>query len=148
MFYGTFEHSIDPKGRLILPARFREALRDSLSENFMMCPGLEGCIFLYPLSEWRSLEEKLRALPSLSTPDARGFTRRLFAGAAQCALDKQGRLLIPNNLRDHASIDRDVVITGVSTRVELWNKDRWKSYVEEQARSFEETAERLMNFGI
>ena len=148
MFYGTYEHALDDKARLIIPAKFRDALHDTFSQNFMMCPGLESCIFLYTLAEWRILEERLKNLPSLSAPHARGFMRRLFAGATQCDMDKQGRILVPNHLRKHAAIERDVVITGVSNRVEIWSRDRWREYLEKQSQAFEETAERLNTFGI
>lgn len=143
MFMGEYHHTLDAKGRLIVPARFR----DGLGETFVVTRGLDHCLFAYPMDEWKSVEEKLRALP-LTKADARSFVRFFFSGAIECELDKQGRIMVPQNLREYAKIDKDVVAVGVSTRVELWSAERWTEYVEDASESFEEIAESIVDLGI
>ena len=120
MFMGEFNHTVDTKGRLIIPTRFRE----SLGEEFVVTKGLDGCLFVYPQKAWEEFEEKLRALP-LTRKDARTLVRFFVAGATSCELDKQGRILIPATLREFAGLEKDVVLAGVTNRVEIWSKDRW-----------------------
>ena len=120
MFMGEFNHTVDTKGRLIIPTRFRE----SLGEEFVVTKGLDGCLFVYPQKAWEEFEEKLRALP-LTRKDARTLVRFFVAGAATCELDKQGRILVPATLREFAGLEKDVVLAGVTNRVEIWSKDRW-----------------------
>jgi MraZ protein len=141
MFMGEFQHTVDSKGRLIIPAK----LRDGLGERFIATKGLEHCLFVFPLTEWEALSEKLRSLPMASSA-ARQFTRLLFSGATECELDPQGRILLPANLREYAGIDKDVVIVGVSTRVEIWAKDKWEEYCQQAEETFAETAEKLLDF--
>ncbi|NMB24332.1 MAG: division/cell wall cluster transcriptional repressor MraZ [Firmicutes bacterium] len=143
MFMGEWQHTIDAKGRLIIPARFRE----QLGERFVVTRGLDHCLFVYPIEEWAILEEKLKSLP-LTQGDARRFVRFLFSGASECELDKQGRINIPNNLREYACLDRDAVVIGVSNRVEIWAHELWQTYVEEASASYEEIAEKIVDLGI
>ncbi|MCW3491243.1 division/cell wall cluster transcriptional repressor MraZ [Dethiobacter alkaliphilus] len=138
MFMGEYQHSVDGKGRLIMPAKFREAL----GERFVVTRGLDNCLFVYPMEEWTILEKKLKALP-FTRSDARAFMRFFFSGAAECELDKQGRVLVPNNLRDHAKLLKDAVVIGVSNRVEIWSQEVWGSYSEETGLSFENIAEKI-----
>ena len=121
MFMGEYNHTIDTKGRLIIPSKFR----DQLGGQFVVTKGLDGCLFVYSNEEWQRIEEKFREIP-LTTKDARKFSRFFFAGAADCEVDKQGRILIPSNLREYAGIDKDVVSVGVLSRVEIWSKERWQ----------------------
>lgn len=123
LFIGEYKHTIDTKGRVIMPAKFRE----DLGAKFVVTKGLDSCLFVYPNEEWNNFEKKLKSLP-LTNNNARAFIRFFFAGAAECDLDKQGRTLIPANLRDYAKLDKDIVIIGVSTRVEIWSKDLWDEY--------------------
>jgi MraZ protein len=118
MLIGEYRHAIDPKGRVSFPSKLREAL----GESFIVTKGLDNCLFAYRLAEWNALEERTRSLP---TSKARNIQRFLFAGAALVEADKQGRVLIPQNLRDYAGLTGDVAIVGVSTRVELWDAARW-----------------------
>ncbi|HOV79793.1 MAG TPA: division/cell wall cluster transcriptional repressor MraZ [Bacillota bacterium] len=141
MFMGEYRHSIDLKGRLFIPARFREGLGD----RFVITKGLDGCLFAYPRQEWEALEQKLKSLP-FTKGDARAFVRFFFSGAAECEVDKQGRILVPGNLRDYARLVKDVVIIGVSTRVEIWASDEWEKYSGQAAVSYEEIAEKLVDF--
>ena len=139
MFMGEFRHTIDEKGRLIMPSRFR----DGLGDRFVATRGLDRCLFVYPMSEWASLEEKLESLP-FTRAEARAFTRLFLAGAAECEVDRQGRFLVPANLRQYAGIEKEVVIIGVSNRVEIWSESEWELYLEKAGERYEELAENLV----
>ena len=143
MFMGEYLHTIDGKGRLIVPAKFREAL----GETFIATKGLDHCLFVYPADEWKTLEEKLRALP-FTQPEARAFVRFFFSGATECELDKQGRILLPANLREYAQLDKDVVLVGVSSRVEIWSQTLWTDYSRQAEDAYASAAESLVNLGI
>jgi len=143
MFMGEFQHSVDEKGRMIIPAKFR----DALGSTFVMTRGLDQCLFVYPMSEWAIMEQKLKSL-SLMKSDARAFTRFFFSGAVECELDKQGRVNIPSNLREHAKIEKDCVVIGVATRVEIWSKDAWEAYSRQSEDSYNEIAEKLVDLNF
>lgn len=143
MFMGEYQHSIDTKGRIIVPAKFRE----SLGESFVVTRGLDKCLFAYPMNEWKVLEEKLKKLP-LTKKDARAFTRFFFSGAIECEVDKQGRINIPQNLRNYAVLEKECVVIGVSNRIEFWSSENWDDYFEDSEESFAEIAENLMDFDI
>ncbi|MEC1452340.1 division/cell wall cluster transcriptional repressor MraZ [Bacillus haynesii] len=143
MFMGEYQHTIDSKGRMIVPAKFREGL----GEQFVLTRGLDQCLFGYPMSEWKLIEEKLKALP-LTKKDARAFTRFFFSGATECELDKQGRINIASPLINYAKLEKECVVIGVSNRIELWSKEIWEQYVEEQEDSFAEIAENMIGFDI
>lgn len=143
MFIGEYQHNLDNKGRIIIPSK----LRDGLGDNFIMTKGLDNCLFVYPKSEWSILEEKLKSLP-LTSRDARAFVRFFFSGATECELDKQGRILIPANLRSHSKLEREAVIIGVGTRVEIWSKEEWDIYNEDDSLSYESIAEKMAELGI
>ncbi|HAJ74288.1 MAG TPA: division/cell wall cluster transcriptional repressor MraZ [Lachnospiraceae bacterium] len=120
MFMGEYSHTIDAKGRLIVPSKFR----NELGEMPVLTKGLDGCLSMYPYEEWVEFEKKLRALP-LTSKNARTFVRFFVSGASQCELDKQGRILIAGPLREYANLEKDVVLTGNLNRIEIWSKDRW-----------------------
>lgn len=141
MFMGEFQHTVDAKGRLFIPAK----LREGLGERFVATKGLEDCLFIFPAREWEAFGEKLRSLP-LASGAARAFTRLFFSGATECEVDPQGRILLPANLREYAGIEKDVLIVGVSSRVEIWSKHKWEEYCQKAEESFEETAEKLLDF--
>lgn len=143
MFIGEHQHSIDDKGRLIIPSKFRE----DLGYEFIMTKGLDNCLFVYPKKEWQVVEEKLKSLP-LTNRDARAFIRFFFSGATECALDKQGRVLVPANLREHSSLEKDAVIIGVSTRLEIWSKEEWDRYNSDDNLSYDSIAEKMAELGI
>ncbi len=140
---GEYQHNIDAKGRMIVPAKFREGL----GESFVLTRGLDKCLFAYPMEEWKILEEKLKKLP-LTKKDARSFTRFFFSGAVECEVDKQGRINIPQTLRNYSKIEKECVVIGVSGRVEVWAKEIWEDYFTESEESFAEIAENLMDFDI
>ena len=138
---GEYNHTIDSKGRLIIPSKFRETLGD----EFVVTKGLDGCLFVYDNKEWSAFEEKLKSLP-LTNKDARQFVRFFLAGATLAEVDKQGRILVPANLREFAGLEKEVVLVGVASRVEIWSKTRW-----EDAASYddvEEIAEHMAELGL
>jgi MraZ protein len=143
MFMGEYHHSIDNKGRMIVPSKFREELGDM----FIITRGLDQCLFGYPLSEWVLIEEKLKGLP-LTKKDARAFTRFFFSGATESELDKQGRINIPAPLLQYAKLEKECVILGVSNRIEIWSKQIWEDYFSQSEESFAEIAENMIGFDI
>lgn len=143
MFIGEYQHTIDPKGRVIMPARFRE----ELGLRFVLTKGLDQCLFGFTLAEWNELSQKLRSLP-LGNKDARAFTRFFFAGAIECELDGQGRILIPSNLREYARLDKELTIIGVSTRIEFWSTELWGGYNDDPALDHDAIVERMAELGI
>ena len=122
MFMGEYNHTVDAKGRLIVPSKFRE----QLGEDFVVTRGLDGCLSVYANDEWTALEEKLHALP-YTNPAARKLTRFLVAGAATCEVDKQGRILLPAALREYAGIEKDAVLVGMGSRIEIWSREAWSA---------------------
>lgn len=143
MFIGEYEHNVDAKGRIIMPAK----LREDIGDKFIITKGLDGCLFAYSLVEWANFEEKLKALP-LAQKNARNFVRFFLSGAVECEIDKQGRFLIPANLREHAGLDKEIVIIGVGTRLEIWNREVWKTYSSDDNISADEIAENMTMLGI
>lgn len=143
MFMGEFQHNVDDKGRVIIPAKFREDLGDT----FIITRGLDKSLFVYPLDEWKLIEQKLKSLP-FTRSDARKFTRFFFSGAIECEVDKQGRVIIPNNLRTYADLIKECVFIGVSNRVEIWSKGIWDSYYLESEESFNDIAEKIVDFEL
>lgn len=121
MFKGTYAHTIDPKGRLIIPSKYR----DMLGETFVVTKGLDGCLFVYDYTEWNAFETKLKELPLLDK-NARQFVRYFMAGATDVEVDKQGRILLPAMLREFAKIEKDVLLVGVGTHIEIWSKEKWE----------------------
>ncbi|NSL50771.1 division/cell wall cluster transcriptional repressor MraZ [Calidifontibacillus erzurumensis] len=143
MFMGEYHHTIDQKGRIIIPSKYR----DLLGETFVLTRGLDQCLFGYTHEEWKMLENKLKALP-FTKKDARAFTRFFFSGATECEFDKQGRVTIAAPLREYAKLEKDCVIIGVSNRFEIWSKQSWESYCELSEDTFAEIAESLVDFDI
>ena len=142
MLIGEYSHTIDAKGRMIVPAKFRT----ELGERFIVTKGFDGCLYGYSLEEWKSIEEKIKTLPLITGKDARNFTRFFFSSAIECELDSQGRILITQNLRTHAELLKDVVVIGVSTRIEIWSKEKWDAYNDGQ--DSEDIAEKMSMLGI
>ncbi|GGE22605.1 transcriptional regulator MraZ [Marinithermofilum abyssi] len=143
MFMGEYRHSVDDKGRLIIPSKYRE----ELGSSFVVTRGLDHCLFVYPMAEWKQLEQKLKALP-FTRADARAFTRFFFSGATVAELDKQGRVTLPANLREFAKLEKECVVIGVSNRVEIWSKEAWEAYYETSEDSFNEIAEKIVDFDL
>ncbi|MBR6003320.1 MAG: division/cell wall cluster transcriptional repressor MraZ [Lachnospiraceae bacterium] len=141
MFMGEYNHTVDEKGRLIIPAKFRE----ELGSEFVITKGLDDCLFVYNNTEWKALEDKLRALP-LTNKNARTFARFMLGGAATVELDKQGRILIPQVLRTFATLDKEIVLVGIANRIEIWNKAKWDAA--SNIDDMESIAEQMADLGI
>jgi MraZ protein len=142
MFMGEYNHTVDSKGRLIVPSKFREQLGD----EFVVTKGLDGCLFVYGKEEWTDLENKLRALP-LTNASARKFSRFMLSGAVLCETDRQGRILLPANLREYAGIGKDAVLAGTGSRVEIWSGERWAEE-QEAENKVDEIAANLDGLGL
>lgn len=141
MFMGEYNHTIDAKGRLIIPSKFREILGDA----FVVTKGLDGCLFVYDNEEWQHFEEKLRSLP-ITNKEARQFVRFFLAGATEAEVDKQGRILIPNVLREFAALTKEVVLVGVGSRIEIWGKERFEDTAVFE--DMDEIAEHMAELGL
>ena len=143
MLLGEYNHTIDSKGRIIVPSKFR----DDLGCSFIVTKGFDNSLFVFSKTEWSNFETKIRALP-MTNPNARSFSRFFLAGATEVELDKQGRINLPQNLIDYAGITKDVVVIGVSSRVELWDKAKWDNYTSEDNMDVNEIAIQMSNLGI
>lgn len=141
MYMGEYSHSIDTKGRLIIPSKFRE----TLGEEFVVTKGLDGCLFVFDKTEWSAFEQKLKSLP-ITNKEARQFVRFFLAGAAAMEVDKQGRILLPGVLREFADITKDVTLIGVGSRIEIWSRERWDGTSDYE--DMEEIAEHMAELGL
>lgn len=143
MFIGEYAHSIDEKGRIAIPAKFRPLL----SKGAVVTRGLDHCLFLYTLEEWKKLAEKLASLP-ISQKNTRAFARMMLAGAMDVTVDRQGRLMLPEYLRTYAGILKKVVVAGLYNRLELWDESAWKIYKNKTEKGTENIAEQLGELGV
>lgn len=143
MLIGEYEHSLDAKGRVIMPAK----LREDMGEKFILTKGLDGCLFGFSQKEWANFEEKLKTLP-LTNKNARDFVRFFLSGATECEMDKQGRFLVASNLREYAEMDKEIVVIGVGNRIEMWNKEKWTVHNSDENISADEIAEKMDFLGI
>lgn len=147
MFMGEYHYTIDEKGRLSIPAKFREILDAKDEKRLIVTRGMDHCLFIFPGYEWQVWENKIKSLP-VTQASARSFVRIMLSGAFEAEINKQGRILIPQSLRDYAEIKKDAVIIGISNRMEIWDKVRWGTYVECSEKSLEEISEKLVDFGF
>lgn len=143
MFYGEYEHTIDRKGRVIIPAKFRQTFKSQDVQTLFLTRGLDGCLFLFPEAEWRAAEAKFRQIP-FTKAEGRKFNRLFFSGASDVVPDALGRILLPKSLKEFAQIHEQVVFVGVSTRIEIWAKQRWTDFYESSRQGFEDVAEKVM----
>lgn len=143
MFIGEYKHNLDTKGRIAVPAKFR----DQLKAGIIITRGLDRCLFVFSKSEWEILAKKLVALP-LAQANSRAFVRLMLAGAMDVEIDNQGRVLIPDYLREYAELKKQVIIAGLYNRIEIWNADTWKQYKSKTESSSDEIAEKLSELGI
>jgi len=143
MFIGEYQHNMDVKGRVAVPAKFR----NKLSGGAIVTRGLDKCLFLFSSEEWEKLAEKIVSLP-LTQANSRAFSRLMLAGAADCEIDAQGRILVPDYLRKYASLEKEVVVAGLYNRAEIWDMGRWNSYKAETEEKSEEIAERMGELGL
>ena len=143
MFIGEYSYSIDDKKRLAVPPKFRQLL----GKKAVITRGLDQCLFVYPLREWKTLAEKLSKLP-LAQADARGFARLMLTGAMEVNLDNLGRVLVPDFLKNYGGLQKKVVITGVYNRVEIWDEEKWSEYKKKTENEVRDIAERLKELGV
>lgn len=142
MFIGEYNHSLDKKNRIIIPAKFRE----ELGGKFILTKGLDGCIYIYTKNQWGILQEKLDKLP-LTNKNARAFVRFFFSGAHEMEMDKQGRTIIPQNLLEYGNIKKDIISIGVSNRIEIWSRENWDEYNDLNI-DYDNIAEQMNELGI
>ncbi len=142
MYIGEFRHSIDEKGRLAIPAKFRSSLKKAVVTR-----GLDACLFVYPLAEWKQMAQKLANLP-ISQSNSRAFARLMLAGAMDVEIDGQGRISIPEYLRTYAGLSKAVVVAGLYNRLELWGEEAWAVYTKRAEKDSGEIAEQLLSLGV
>lgn len=142
MFIGEYQHNLDQKGRLAVPAKFRKELRGTIITR-----GLDRCLFVFNKAEWETLAKKLIALP-LSQANSRAFVRLMLAGAMEAPLDFQGRILVPDYLRQYADLKKSATIAGLYNRIEIWDEEKWKKYKSKTEASSDDIAEKLGELGI
>lgn len=143
MFIGEYEASIDDKGRVAVPTKFRTTLKG----RAVVTRGLDQSLFLYPQAEWKVMAEKLASLP-ISTANTRAFSRLMLAGAMECDIDKQGRIILPGYLKEFAGVAKRVVFAGLYNRIEIWSEERWKTYKSETEKESTAIAEQLGSLGV
>lgn len=143
MFIGEYQHSVDPKKRLALPSKFRK----ELGTRVVVTRGLDKCLFVYPIKTWKDLAEKLGNLP-MGESSTRSFVRLMLAGAVDSDVDSQGRILLPEYLKEYAGLDRQVTVAGLFNRLEIWDESKWKTYRSKAEENSDEIAEQLGKLGI
>lgn len=143
MFRDEYSHSIDAKGRLIVPAKYREELGD----KFIVTKGLDGCLYIYPNEAWNEFENKLSSLPS-GKSDTRKLVRFFMSSASEVELDKQGRILISQKHREYAALEKEVIFAGVGKKIEIWSKEKWEETATFSSEDMDEVAERMSDLGI
>ncbi|MCK4859411.1 MAG: division/cell wall cluster transcriptional repressor MraZ [Candidatus Omnitrophica bacterium] len=142
MFYGEYKHSLDEKGRAIIPADFRRVFKKNNISKLFITKGLDCCLFLFSEEEWRKEEKRFATLP-FTKGEARRFKRLYFSGASELCWDNQGRILVPSYLKDYAHIRKEIVIIGVSRRIEIWSEREWRKFYADSLPKFEEMAEQI-----
>ena len=150
MFKGRYLHTLDSKGRLSIPSKFRDVLADH-QEDVLILTNFDSCLLGFTREEWRLLEEKIGGQSMFSTmlrQDMRAFVRYFFSGASECPLDRQGRILIPPALREFAGLEKDVVLAGLANRLEIWSRSKWDAFLTESQQNFEQIAEKLSELGL
>ena len=143
MFIGEYTHNLDEKGRLAVPVKFRNQVK----KGAVVTRGLDNCLFLYTKSEWEKLAEKLAALP-FSQANSRAFARLMLAGAMDVEVDKQGRVILPEYLRQFAGLKKEVVLAGLYSRIEIWDSEKWQTYKSQTEKESGNIAERMAELGV
>ena len=147
MFRGRFEHTIDPKGRVSIPAKFRELLGEKYDDRLIITTGLDPCLVAFPYGEWVNVEEKVSSL-SMVKKEVKAFQRVFISGATECPIDKLGRVLIPPTLRSHAQLEKDVVFAGMLEKFEIWNQERFLEVIRKAEENSDEMSETLAALGL
>ncbi len=143
MFIGEYQHSIDPKKRLAVPSKFRSELKNKV----VVTRGLDKCLFVYPMKAWEEIAGKLGSMP-VGEAATRSFVRLMLAGATDCEIDKQGRVLVPDYLKEYAGLDKNVIIAGLFNRLEIWDEKKWTEYKKHAEKNTDEIAEQLGKLGV
>lgn len=146
MFRGRFDHTIDEKGRTSIPSKFREVLASNYDERLMIT-NFDGCLWAYPVLEWQGIENKVASLPQFKE-EVKALQRVFISAATECPIDKQGRILVPPTLREYASLNKDIVLVGMTRRIEIWSKDRWLSEFEKSQKDLSAMASSLADLGL
>jgi MraZ protein len=146
MFRGRYEHAIDSKGRISIPSKFREILTEKYDDRLVIT-NFDHCLVAFPYEEWSVLEQKVNSL-SLVKKEAKTFLRFFYSSAIDCMIDKQGRLLIPQTLRDYANLQRDVILVGEGKKIEIWAKERWEEVVKRAQEEFDQISDTLASLGL
>jgi len=146
MFRGRYEHSIDKKGRVSIPYRYREILSDR-GDDSVIVTNFDSCLVAFPKDEWEILEKKVSKLPQMK-PEVKALQRYFISGAVECPLDKQGRVMIPQSLRKYAGLEKDVVLVGMVRKFEIWAADKWTNEFEQSRERFENSGDSLGDLGI
>lgn len=146
MFRGRFEHSIDTKGRVSIPSKFREILSTNFDERLIIT-NFDDCLWAYPFAEWQKIEERVATLPQFK-PEVKALQRVFISAANECPIDRQGRILIPQTLREYAGINRDLVFVGMTRRIEIWSTERWLKIFETSQSDLKQMAEKLAELGL
>ncbi len=146
MFRGRFEYGIDDKGRVSVPVKFREVLAASFDERLIIT-NFDGCLWAYPVPEWQKIEDHVASLPQMK-PEVKAFQRGFISSAIECAIDKQGRILIPPTLRDYAGISKDLVFVGMTKRIEIWSTERWQKIFDASQKELGDMSEKLADLGL
>jgi MraZ protein len=146
MFRGRYEHAIDSKGRISIPSKFREILTEKYDDRLIIT-NFDHCLVAFPYEEWSVLEQKVNSL-SLVKKEAKTFLRFFYSSAIDCMIDKQGRLLIPQTLRDYANLQRDVILVGEGKKIEIWAKERWEEVVKRAQEEFDQISDTLASLGL
>ncbi len=147
MFRGRYENNIDPKGRISIPVRFREILLQKYDDSRVFVTNFDNCLLLFPYSEWIKLEEKASKLPTFHK-EGRALIRFFFSGAAECSLDNQGRILIPQSLRKYAGLEKEVVLLGALKKIEIWDKKRWDEEMKNLSNNIDVISETISQLGL
>lgn len=147
MLIGRFHHTVDAKGRVSIPVRFRQVLADRYEETFIVTTDLDQCLVGYPIEEWRQIEEKTRALPTMQQ-EVKDFLRFFYSSAVECPLDRQGRILLPTPLRQYAKLNRDVVLIGMMSKIEIWGEQQWKEKHGQVGQNAEQIRTTLAGLGL
>jgi MraZ protein len=147
MFRGKFEHTIDPKGRVSIPAKFRELLGQKYDDRLIITTGLDPCLVAYPFEEWLKVEEKVSSM-SMVKKEVKAFQRVFISRAAECPIDKLGRVLIPPTLRSHAQLEKDVIFAGMLEKFEIWNQERFLEVIRKAEENSDEMSETLAALGL
>ncbi len=147
MFRGRYEYTIDSKGRVSIPSKFKEILNQQYDDRLIIT-NYDHCLVAYPHQEWSVIEEKVKSLPPLGKKDSRAFLRFFYSSGIDCEIDRQGRVLIPQSLRDYANLQKDVVLVGSGKKIEIWNKERWQEEFRKSQESFDQVTDTLTNLGL